>query len=48
LSEVLLNGPQGDDACSKKMKSKMGRAFEVTMKHHKTIKPKEKNVERND
>jgi len=42
LSELLLNGPQRDDACSKKMKSKIGRAFEVIMKHHKTIKQKKK------
>lgn len=38
----MLNGPQRDDACSKKMKSKIGRAFEVIMKHHKTINQKKK------
>jgi hypothetical protein len=37
-----LNGPQTNDPCSKKMKSKIGRAFEVVMKHHKTIKQKKK------
>jgi len=38
----MLNGLQRDDASSKKMKSMIGRAFEVIMKHHKTIKQKKK------